>query len=387
MNKVMRFISVAGAGAGLMYFFDPDRGKRRRALVRNKAKHLSCITVDAAGKTQRDIRNHLQGLVAEVDSLFRSGTVTDEVLTARVRSKLGRFVSHAHAVEVTATDGVVMLTGPILADEIQPLLDAVIDIDGVVNIDNRLQVHTSADVPALQGGRRRQGERFGPFKTNWSPTTRLLVTAGGGALALYGLKRRGLLGSIISAAGTGVVTRALTNLDAKRLIGFNGETRGIEIEKTINVDAGLDEVFTYWSHPENFPEFMTHVREVRKIGEGLYRWIVGGPAGLSVEWDAQITDFEFNKLYAWKSLPGSMLRQSGATRFDSNPDGSTRIDVKMSYLPPAGALGHMVAELFGVDPKHEMDDDLMRMKSFIETRIHPHDAAKDVSATRVPAVI
>jgi uncharacterized membrane protein len=143
----------------------------------------------------------------------------------------------------------------------------------------------------------------------------------------------------------------------------------------ITVKAPVDEVFTYWSHPENFPEFMSHVREVSRIGDGLYRWKVGGPAGLLVEWDAAITDLDFNKLLAWKSLPGAIVEQCGLTRFISNPDGSTRIDVKMSYKPPAGILGHAIAELFGVDPKQEMDDDLMRMKSFIETGVHPHDAA------------
>ena len=388
MNKIIRLVSAVGAGAALMYLFDPDRGTRRRALIRNKAKHVSRIAADAAGKTQRDVRNHLHGLVAEIDSLFESNEVTDDVLEARVRSKLGRFVSHPHAVTVTAAAGLVSLSGPILADEIQPLLDAVANIAGVINIDNKLQVHESAgDVPALQGGRKRQGERFGPFKTNWSPMTRLFATAAGSMLAIYGLKRHSLFGSTASALGIGVVTRALTNLEAKQFIGIDGDVKGIEIEKAINIDASLDEVFTYWSHPENFPEFMSHVREVRKIGEGLYRWTVGGPAGLSVEWDAQITDFEFNKLYAWKSLPASMIRQHGITRFDSNPDGSTRIDVKLSYLPPAGAIGHVIAELFGVDPKHEMDDDLMRMKSFIETRVHPHDAARDVSAMQPAAFV
>ncbi len=41
MNKGLRLMSVAGLGAGLMYLFDPDRGKRRRALVRNKITHAS----------------------------------------------------------------------------------------------------------------------------------------------------------------------------------------------------------------------------------------------------------------------------------------------------------------------------------------------------------
>jgi uncharacterized membrane protein len=381
MTKILKILSATSVGAGLMYLFDPDRGKRRRALLRDKAEHAARIAADAAGKTRRDLRNHLRGLFAELDSVFGTTEVTDDVLEARVRSRLGRYVSHPHAVEVKAVDGLVVLTGPILADEVHPLLDAVTKICGVKNIANRLQVHANAaDTPALQGGRKRAGGRIGPFKTNWSPTTRLIATATGGALAIYGLKRRGLVGSTVTAIGMGVVTRALTNLETRRLIGIDGDVRGIDIEKTINVNASVDEVFTYWSHPENFPEFMSHVREVRKIGDGLYRWVVGGLAGLSVEWDAQITDFDFNKLFAWKSLPGTMIRQSGITRFDSNPDGSTRIDVKMNYLPPGGALGHAVAELFGVDPKHEMDDDLMRMKSFIETRVHPHDAAGIVHA-------
>lgn len=388
MNKILKLASAASLGAGLMYLLDPDRGKRRRALLRNKAEHAARVAADAAGKTQRDVRNHLQGLAAELESLFCTAESSDEILNARVRSKLGRVVSHPHAIEVEVADGLVTLHGQILADELHPLLDAVIGIIGVKNIDNRLNVHqTAADIPALQGGRRREGEHHGLFKTSWSPTTRLLATATGSALAIYGFKRRGWIGSIASALGMGVATRALTNLETRRLIGLDGDVRGINIEKTISVDASVDEVFTYWSHPENFPEFMSHVREVRRIGDGLYRWTVAGPAGISVEWDAQITDFEFNKLYAWKSLPGAIIRQSGITRFDSNPDGSTRIDVKMRYLPPAGALGHAIAELFGVDPKHEMDDDLMRMKSFIETRVHPHDAAHPLGTTEVASMV
>jgi hypothetical protein len=37
-------------------------------------------------------------------------------------------------------------------------------------------------------------------------------------------------------------------------------------------------------------------------------------------------------------------------------------------------VGHLVATLLGRDPKHELDADLMRMKSFIETGRLPQDA-------------
>lgn len=235
MNRAIGLLSAAGMGAGMMYLFDPDRGKRRRALVCNKAEHASKIAIVAAGKTRRDVRNRFLGAYAEFESLFRSEEVSDDILEARVRSKLGRVVSHPHAIEVKAVEGVVIVSGPILADEVLPLLETVIAMYGVKNIDNRLEIHECADdVPALQGGRKRQGKRVGPFKTNWSPTTRLLATATGGALAIYGFKRRGLLGSTLSSLGMAVVTRALTNLDARRLVGLDRTVRGSDAEKTIN---------------------------------------------------------------------------------------------------------------------------------------------------------
>jgi uncharacterized membrane protein len=387
MKRVVGLAGAAGIGAGLMYLYDPDRGKRRRAEIRNKAKHINRIATDAAGKTGRDLRNHLLGVLAEMESLVRCETVSDDVLAQRVRSKLGRVVSHPHAIEVKAREGTIILSGPILSAEVLPLVDAVGVIQSVKNIENLLELHEAPDdIPALQGGKRRFGERFGPFKTTWSPTTRLLTGVAGGALTIYGGKRRGALGSFIGTIGLGMVTRALTNLEARQLVGVNGDAKGIDITKTITIDASVDEVFSYWSRPENFPEFMSHVQEVRRVDAGIYHWKVGGPAGLLVEWDAAITELEFNKLLAWKSVPGSLIDQRGITRFTSNPDGSTRIDIKMSYKPPAGVLGHEIANLFGVDPKHEMDDDLMRMKSFIETGVYPHDAARPLSAAEAVAL-
>jgi hypothetical protein len=38
----------------------------------------------------------------------------------------------------------------------------------------------------------------------------------------------------------------------------------------------------------------------------------------------------------------------------------------MSYNPPAGAIGHAIATLFGADPKRAMDEDMLRLKSLLE---------------------
>jgi uncharacterized membrane protein len=103
--------------------------------------------------------------------------------------------------------------------------------------------------------------------------------------------------------------------------------------------------------------------------------IVSGPAGTSVEWDAVITAHSPNEVLAWRTEPNSLVQHAGVIRFLPNPDGSTTMHIRLTYNPAVGGLGHLVASLFGADPKSQMDDDLVRMKSFIETGKVPSDAA------------
>jgi uncharacterized membrane protein len=376
MNKKQILYTGLGLGAGLMYVLDPDRGRRRRALVRDMATHLVHTTDDALGTTWRDVRNRMRGLAAEATTLFTRETVSDEVLVERVRARLGRVVSHPHAIAVTAEHGRVTLRGPIFAHEVDPLLKCVYTVRGVAGVENQLEAHAEAGtIPDLQGGRPRLGERSDVLQTTWAPTTRLLAGAAGGALALYGARRRSMTGSALGLVGLGLLTRGLTNLDMQTLLGSSGG-RGISVQKTISIQAPVERVYAVWSHPENFPHFMAHVRAVQYLGDGRYHWTVLGPAGIPCEWEGRITTHVPNQLLEFQSAPGSMIDQHGIVRFEPDAQGGTRLDVKMSYLPPAGAVGHVVAKLFGADPRSEIIADLLRMKSFIETGHQPHDAAE-----------
>jgi uncharacterized membrane protein len=174
--------------------------------------------------------------------------------------------------------------------------------------------------------------------------------------------------------GAALLLRGLTNMEVKRLTGIDAGRRAVEVQKTINVAAPIEWVYQLWTNYENFPRFMSNVREVRDTGNGLSHWVISGPAGVSIEWDAVVTRKIPNEIFAWKSIEGASVENSGLVRFDRNEDGSTRVQVRLSYNPPAGAIGHTVAKLFGADPKTQMDDDLMRMKSFIETGVQPADA-------------
>jgi uncharacterized membrane protein len=159
-------------------------------------------------------------------------------------------------------------------------------------------------------------------------------------------------------------------------VGLGAGRRAVEIQKNLNIAAPLKDVYEFWCNFENFPGFMSNVREVRDSGNGRSHWVVSGPAGVPVEWDAVITKQIPNELLAWKSVEGAAVESSGIIHFARNEDGTTAVDIKLSYNPPAGAIGHVVARLFGSDPKREMDEDLMRMKSFIETGVRPHDIAQ-----------
>jgi uncharacterized membrane protein len=366
-----------GLGAALMYMLDPDRGSRRRVLVRDKLASAANAMPKAIGVTARDLSNRAEGLASQVTSLFSSKEVPDEVLVERVRSKMGRVVSHPHAIQVKADHGRVTLSGPILAREVDDLLATVSLVTSVTDVDNQLEAHEQADnLPSLQGEGRRPGYRFELMQENWSPTARVLAGVAGGALAAYGLSRRDAVSLALGAVGIGLLTRGVTNMEMKRLVGVGAGRRAVEIQKNINIAAPLRDVYEFWCNFENFSGFMSNVREVRDSGKGRSHWIVSGPAGVSVEWDAVITKQIPNELLAWKSVEGATVESSGIIHFAPNEDGTTAVDIKLSYNPPAGAIGHVVAMLFGSDPKREMDEDLMRMKSFIETGVQPHDIAQ-----------
>jgi len=373
MSVTGKFITGLGVGAGLMYFTDPDRGRRRRALVRDRFYSFFARSGRGLDKAWRDASNRSQGIIAEARRLaWGAGEAPDDVLAARVRSKLGRVSSHPHAIRVTARDGEITLEGPVLVDEQQRIVDAVRGVSGVREVHDRTQAFaSSADISALQGGSVRCGDLPEYTQENWTPALRAGAGIVGGYLVLKGMIRGGLLGRLTTLAGAGVIVRAAANVPPADLIGARGHA--IAVHKTVNVCAPVEEVYSFWMNYRNFPRFMTHLAEVRDLGDGRSRWVAEGPAGARFSWEAEIVENVPNRVIAWRSVPGSEIENRGSVRFDTNPDGTTRITVRLFYAPPAGMLGHAVAALFRRDPRHELDDDLARLKSLIEFgKTHAH---------------
>ena len=179
-------LSGMAIGAAAALILDPDRGARRRALIRDKVVRGRRRSGEALDTTMRDIANRAGGIAAVTRGARRSEDVDDARLLERVRAKLGRVCSHPHAIDVDVQGGEVTLRGPVLAGEVQRLLNTAAAVRGVNAVVNELEPHDSPDgIPALQGRGRVAGPTLDLLQPNWAPGTRALVSVA--ALAAGGL--------------------------------------------------------------------------------------------------------------------------------------------------------------------------------------------------------
>ena len=202
------FVRGAAFGAAAMYMLDPDRGRRRRAIARDKTARLVAEAEATLCEASRDLANRAHGARARARHWVHGDAHTDDLrLIERVRARLGRVVTHPHAIQIGARDARVTVSGPILAHEVAPLLAVVRAVPGVTGVDEHLVVHAQpGSVPSLQGtGRRRNAPRELPaFDT---PAARAAALVGGGLLVLLGLARRSAGGLVLAGLGAGLAAR------------------------------------------------------------------------------------------------------------------------------------------------------------------------------------
>jgi uncharacterized membrane protein len=362
MSTLTKTAGAATIGGLMVYFLDPEMGRTRRAMWKDKGARLVREADRAIGKASRDLSNRARGAVAEARSLVPGRGVSDEVLVEQIRSRIGRAVSFPHFVEVTARNANVMLRGSVLRSEVNDLLNAVSSVRNVSSVRDELKTYSEPhDIPGVRDAEpRRRSSAAG-----WAPGARLAMAIGGGALLLAGRGHRGRLAKTVRLAGLGMLARAIANMQLQELLGI-GPGRGIHVQKTIVIDAPAERVFQFLSNYQNLPQFLSHLQEIRRAGNYSH-WVAAGPAGSTIEWDARITRYEPNRLLTWKSLPGSTIRTAGTLRLHRLPGPSTQLDLNLSYTPPSGTLRSALALLFGTDPKHTISEDLDRLKDLLET--------------------
>lgn len=138
------------------------------------------------------------------------------------------------------------------------------------------------------------------------------------------------------------------------------------VTKTVIVKGQPSDVFSHWADFENFPKFMTYIKKVESTGDDTSHWVMSGPAGRDVDWNAEVTRMEENKRIAWstKDNEGS-ITTSGQALFTGLPNDQTQVTVTMHYTMPGGKAAEALAKLF-TNPEKRLETDLRNFKQMVE---------------------
>jgi osmotically-inducible protein OsmY len=138
-GKFLTIVCAAGLGAALMYLFDPDNGRRRRAVLKDKSVSYARELQAREDALVRQTLHHVQGALATIRGrVTPAEPVDDDVLTERVRAALGHVIPDAKAIEVKVRDGCVILKGPVIPEEIEEIVACAERVRGVQQVENRL---------------------------------------------------------------------------------------------------------------------------------------------------------------------------------------------------------------------------------------------------------
>jgi uncharacterized membrane protein len=207
----------------------------------------------------------------------------------------------------------------------------------------------------------------------------------GALLILVGASRRSVPGALLAAASAPLVYRGITGRWPLLANGVTrpeetktalGGTRGVHVRESIRLELPLPEVYRFWRRLENLPRFMAHLDRVTESSDRTSHWVAAGPAGLAVEWDAEIINEIDDTLIAWRSLPGSDVVSAGSVKFNAVRAGrSTEVSLDLQYVPPAGKAGALIASLFGREPSQTIREDLRQFKQLLEAGEMPRATA------------
>ena len=136
-----------------------------------------------------------------------------------------------------------------------------------------------------------------------------------------------------------------------------------EHSAAVTINAPVHQVYELYTHFNDYPKFMTFVKEVTYLDDMRSHWVVDVVG--KHEWDAVNEGWIPDQQVGWRSVDG--LSNSGRVRFEPTGDGSTRLTVDISYEPPAGFLGQLGEALgAGGEFDRRLQHDLQHFAAMVE---------------------
>jgi uncharacterized membrane protein len=240
-----------------------------------------------------------------------------------------------------------------------------------IDKENMLTFQPFRDVVASTPFREREGDTH----RNVGDTERIASVVTGLVVGALGLRSSGAVKAVSAIAALALLKRGMTGTcPVYKALGRNtagsvsfDRPGSIKIEESVIVNRPTNALFAYWRNLSNLPSVMRHLVSVTETDDKISHWVSKGPAGIKLEWDAEIINERENELIAWRSLADSDVASAGSVRFEPHWSGyGTIVRVVLMVHPPAGRLGNLVASLFGEDPQAQIEEDLQRFKQMME---------------------
>lgn len=149
-----------------------------------------------------------------------------------------------------------------------------------------------------------------------------------------------------------------------------------EHHASVTVNAPVEQVYALFSHFNDFPKFMSYVKEVTYADADTSHWVADVVG--THEWTAVNEGWIPNRQIGWRSVSG--LENSGVVQFDTIGPSETRINVTIHVNPPAGVVGR-IAEALGAGRHFErkLQEDLTNFANLVnaapEGALDPHSSA------------
>ncbi|MFI5836594.1 SRPBCC family protein [Micromonospora sp. NPDC051300] len=135
------------------------------------------------------------------------------------------------------------------------------------------------------------------------------------------------------------------------------------VTESVDVQVPIRAVYDQWTQFESFPQFMDGVESITQIDPTHTRWVTK-VAGVTREFDAEITEQHPDERVAWKSTGGD-TKHAGVVTFHRLSDDETRVTIQLDWEPEG--LVEKAGSAVGVD-SHQVKADAKRFKEFIENR-------------------
>lgn len=138
--------------------------------------------------------------------------------------------------------------------------------------------------------------------------------------------------------------------------------------RAVLINRPRQELYAFWRDLQNLPRFMENVKTVEMLESGRSRWIVVGPGDRDVELTSEITEDRPGEYIAWRASEESDIDHEGWIEFRDNAFGrGTEVRVFISYDPPGGVVGKVVAKVMQREPRIQARRELRRFKQLMET--------------------